>query len=120
MSMDTKHEIVVKALAISVNSLIVLAAATCYLAINYFGFGPTAFAIMFGGTLIGLVIAYILVLTILGPTAEMFDKLLSKIKIKRRSGIAKAKKRAEKERKKARFLYKLEIIIIEDHKIYLK
>lgn len=52
-----------------------------YLAINYFGFGLNNYALVFASSLIGIILAVIYTLCILGPLGNVFEKLFSKIKL---------------------------------------
>ena len=81
LNLEKRKELMVKALSLSASGIIVIAILAIYLLINYFGFGLSSTAYIFAGTLVGVVVGLIGVLTIMGPLGHFFDKAFSKIKL---------------------------------------
>lgn len=52
-----------------------------YLGINFFGFGPVALTLLFGGSILGTILGIVAVLVLAGPLASFFDRLFSKVKL---------------------------------------
>ena len=69
----------VKATALAAGPLFVFGIIMSYFAINYFGFGPASYAALFGGMLLGIALAVLLVVTLLGPIALFLEGLIAKI-----------------------------------------
>jgi preprotein translocase subunit SecF len=82
LTKEDKHQMMVKATSVAAGPLVVITLTMAYFAINYFGFGPTDFAIMFGGIVIGVVIAALLIVSLAGPIADLFERMFSHIRIK--------------------------------------
>lgn len=82
LTKEIRLEIMKKAIALSAGPLFTYAIMMSYLAINYFGFGPLAFGVIFAGILIGVALNTLLVVTLLGPTSMMFENLIDKVKDK--------------------------------------
>lgn len=76
---EVRKAIMVKATALAAGPLFIFGIIMSYFAINYFGFGPASFAALFGGMLLGVALAVLLVVTLLGPTALLVEGLITKI-----------------------------------------
>lgn len=76
-----RAEIMVKSLAIIATPMLYFIVVAAYLSINYFGFGLGSFAMLFGSSILGVVLAVICALTLVGPLGSVFEKLFSKIKL---------------------------------------
>ena len=85
----------IKATALGAGPLFVFGIIASYFAINYFGFGPANFAVLFGGMLLGVALSVLLIVTLLGPSALFFEELIGKIVARIRvPRLRKSKKRA--------------------------
>ena len=96
---EKKKEIMVKATALSASPLFVATILGAYVGINFFGFGPMTFAVMFGSFVVGVILSTILVLTLNGVISHTFGILFSKIKLpkfKRKTRKEKIKLKAKK------------------------
>lgn len=76
---EIRKAIMVKATALAAGSLFIFGIIMSYVAINYFGFGPASFAALFGGTLLGIALSLLLIVTLLGPVALLLEGLIGKI-----------------------------------------
>ena len=95
---ENKKALLVKSIALSASPLFASGLLAGYIGINYFGFGPMTFAVMFGGFIVGGVVALMLNLIVLGPVMSFFEKLFSKIRLPE----IKRKPRKERIKLKAR------------------
>lgn len=94
-SYERRNEIMVKATSLSFSPILIVTILAGYLAIDFFGFGPSATSLIFLLALIGIIIAALLVTTLYGPISQLLFKWLSKINI----NIAKPKKKKKVEQK---------------------
>ncbi|MFA5283788.1 MAG: hypothetical protein WC366_04725 [Bacilli bacterium] len=101
LSKENRHNIMVKGVAIGAGPMVVFTLCLAYLGINYFGFGPSEFALMFGGLILGTCLSAFLIIALTGPIAEFFAKLFSHIKIKKLPRSQKAKEKAARRAKTA-------------------
>ncbi len=76
-----RNEIMVKATALSFAPILAVTVLAGYLAIDFFGFGPTATSLIFGVALIGIIIGALLVTTLYGPISQFFFKIFSRVNI---------------------------------------
>ena len=91
---QVRKEIMIKATALGAGPLFVFGIIASYFAINYFGFGPANFAVLFGGMLLGVALSVLLIVTLLGPSALFFEELIGKIVARIRvPRLRKSKKR---------------------------
>ena len=81
VTLEKRNELMKKALSLSAGAIITMSILAIYIAINYFGFGLTSTAYMFGAIVAGLVVGLVGVLTIMGPLGALIDKLFSKIRL---------------------------------------
>lgn len=82
LSQEIRQEIMLRSVALSAGPLFIYAIMMSYLAINYFGFGPFTFGVIFAGNLLGVALNTLLVVTLLGPSSMMFEKGLTALKDK--------------------------------------
>ncbi len=96
LNLEERKEILTKALATSVAMMLIFGSISAFIAIAYFGFGPFAFATVFGGLLLGIVLSTILVLTTLLPLSNKFDKWFNKFanRLPKRKKVRKEKKKS--------------------------
>lgn len=80
-SLEERAKIMVKALSIVATPVLYFIVIAAYLAINYFGFGLSSYAMLFGSAILGIVLAVIMTLVLAGPIGNVFEKLFSKIKL---------------------------------------
>ena len=99
LTKDDKHNIMIKAVSLGAGPLVIFTICLAYLGINFFGFGPTEFAIMFGGLILGSCMAALLVTSIAGPLSDVLQRWLSHIKLPK---LPKSKKAKEKALRKAK------------------
>ncbi|MFA5442354.1 MAG: hypothetical protein WC286_00530 [Bacilli bacterium] len=76
---QVRREIMIRATALAAGPLFVFGIIMSYFAINYFGFGPSSFAALFGGALLGVALSVLLIVTILGPAALFFEEIIGKL-----------------------------------------
>ena len=81
LTLESRRELMKKALSLSASGIIVMAILAIYIAINFFGFGLTSTAYMFAAILVGDIVGLIAVLTVMGPMGAAIDKMFSKIKL---------------------------------------
>lgn len=82
-SIEKREEIMVNATRLSCTPIIIFGILITYIALNFFGFGPAGTAYLFMNILFGILVSGALVVTVFGPLAQVFYKLLSKIQIDR-------------------------------------
>ena len=92
VTLESRRELMKKALSLSASGIIVMAILAIYIAINFFGFGLTSTAYMFAAILVGDIVGLIAVLTVMGPMGAAIDKLFSKIR------LPKVQKKEKKQR----------------------
>ena len=80
---EKRTEIMKEATQLSATPLFVFAIIAIYFGINFFGFGPSAYAKLFGGIVVATILTVLYVVTLLGPTSELFAKLFAKLATKR-------------------------------------
>ncbi|MCQ3034655.1 MAG: hypothetical protein MJ248_00265 [Bacilli bacterium] len=80
---EKRHEIMQDATTAVIPSLASFGIIAIYFGINYFGFGPSAYATFFGGFVIATSLTLLFVIRLLGPTGELFAKAFGKINLKR-------------------------------------
>lgn len=93
LTKEKKQALMVKAVAISATPLFISTIIAAYVGVNFFGFGPMTFAVLFAGLVIGAILATLLNLTLLGPISRVLGNLFSKIKLPK---FRKRKSRKEK------------------------
>ena len=102
-SYERRNEIMVKATSLSFGPILITTILAGYLAIDFFGFGPSATSLIFLLALLGIIISALLVTTLYGPLSQLFFKWFSKVNInvskpkKKKKASPKAKKSAEPE-----------------------
>lgn len=68
----------VKAVGISGSSLLLISGISAYVALNYFGFGPSVMAPLYGVISLGVLVVTLLVFTLNAPISLFFAKVFSK------------------------------------------
>lgn len=96
-TLEYRKQTMVKSIALAAGPTFIFTALVGYLVINFFGFGPHSFAVLFAANLLGVVISTILIIVILGPLSIFFDGLI--IKFKARPRKPKVEKKSHKEHK---------------------
>lgn len=82
LSLENRQDIMTRSVALSAGPLFIYAIMMSYLAINFFGFGPFDFGVLFAGNLLGVALNTLFVVTLLGPSSMMFEKGLGLLKEK--------------------------------------
>lgn len=88
---EVRKETMVKALGKSAGPLFVFVLISLYVAINFFGFGLENTVMLFASAIIGEVVAVIMLLTILGPLADVLGKVFGKIRLPKFKFLQKEK-----------------------------
>lgn len=78
---ELRHTLKVKTVGISASALFIFSIIAGYLGINFFGFGPAAFVIMFLGMVLGVICSTILNTFVLIHLDEFFEKLFGKVRL---------------------------------------
>ncbi len=87
----------VKAVATTATPLLVLTFLVGYIGINFFGFGPSAYALTFAAVALGVCLSALFVTSLLVPTANGLEKLFARFHFEPKSPrTARAKARQEK------------------------
>ncbi len=102
-------ECLTKANSYAAAETVLLGLLAAYVAIVYFGFGPSAFNSPYLNILLGIFVSLALVIVLLVPMSGLFAKLLSKIKIKlperkKRTGHLQEKRARSAEPEEATFI----------------
>jgi preprotein translocase subunit SecD len=88
-SYEHRNVIMVKATSLAFLPILIITVLAGYIAIDFFGFGPTSTSLIFIIGLIGIVLGALLVTTLYGPLSQFLFKLFSRVNI----NIAKPKKK---------------------------
>lgn len=81
---ERRRELMVKATGLGAAPFFILVIVGAYLAINFFGFGPSAYALLFSGFLIAVALSALLVPSLVGPLAFALEALKPKFRLKPR------------------------------------
>lgn len=81
LTREARDSICIKALAKSAVPMLVFSLISVYIVINYFGFGLTQTAFLFGGALFGELAGIAGILVLEGPFARILENLFSKISL---------------------------------------
>ena len=100
-SVEARESLMKKALGISSTPITIAFIMALYLGVNFFGFMFTSVSWVFLLMILGVCIATALVLVILGPCAQMFYKMFSKVHIAKPKKAAKKKARPVRVKKSA-------------------
>ena len=92
-SVENRKAIMIKATAYSYSPILVIAILALYIAVNFFGFAPNATSWLFLIFAVGIVAAVFLTTTLLGPIAQLFYKLFSKVNVEKITSKFKHKKK---------------------------
>lgn len=82
-TIENRLAIVEKANALALAPVLVFGAIGIYLSLNFFGFGPSATASIYGFVLLGCVVALVFISLLYSPTSHALYKLLKKMNIKK-------------------------------------
>lgn len=103
----------VKAVALTGTPLLVLTFLVGYIGINFFGFGPSAYALTFAGIALGVALSALFVTSLLIPFANVLEKLFSRFHFAPRTPrTARGKARQEKQASKNKSAEPQEAIFI--------
>ncbi len=95
-TIENRLFIVERANSLALAPVLVFGAVGIYLALNFFGFGPSATASIYGFVLLGCVVSLVFVTLLLSPTSHALYKLLKKMNIKKPTLKHKRKRKAVK------------------------
>ena len=92
---ELRKEIMVKSLGKSASAFFIFMLISIYVVINFFGFGLENTALLFASAIIGEIVAVVVLLSVLGPLASLFEKLFSKIHLPKFKAFAKEKNKPQ-------------------------
>lgn len=95
-TIENRLVIVEKANSLALAPVLVFGALGIYLSLNFFGFGPSATASIYGFVLLGCVVSLVFVTLLLSPTSHALYKLLKKMNIKKPTLKHKRKRKVVK------------------------
>ena len=84
LTIEEKQTIMLKATSISFLPIIICTILLTYLAINFFGIGPTIPSLIYIEILVGVLLSALVVSTLNGVFAQFFSKLFKNIHINRK------------------------------------
>ena len=96
LTVEEKETIMLKANSISFLPIIISTILMTYLAINFFGIGPTVPSLIYIEILVGVLLAALVVTTLNGVFAQFFAKLFKNIHINRKPRKNNKKKQASR------------------------
>ena len=92
-SVENRKGIMVRATSLSYSAILLIAVLAVYIGINFFGFGASGNAWLFLIFVFGVIVTIFLSTTLLGPIAQFFFKLFSKVNLDKITSIFKRKKK---------------------------
>lgn len=92
-SIEHRNEIMIRATSLAYSPILLGSILALYIAINFFGFGAAGNAWLFLILAVGIFVSVFFVTTLLGPVAQFFYKLFSKVNMDKFTSKFKRKKK---------------------------
>lgn len=92
-SVENRQAIMVKATSFAYSPILLASILAIYIAINFFGFGAASNAWLFLVLVLGVFVSIFFITTLLGPIAQFFYKLFSKVNFDKFTSKFKGKKK---------------------------